>query len=410
MRAFRFELTKVQVPRVRERVVAQLRNVAEELARAVADGLGMTELPDALAERAEARTAARESLVEALVAVGASRGQEGIKTRRIAMLVADGVDGDAAAKTSRGTVGQGAVPRFVGVKLGQVQSESGEPLEVEISLEAAPSVLWDAAVFLEGEALSASGHALEFLKDQYRHCKPILLLDGADVLLEKAGIPPALASGDADPGLMRFENSDVGGAVAAFVAALTSTDNSTAKRIPHGCECAHSFAKECNHGIASTQGNLLQSLTHERGGVLVYRTALECALNSQLRDEWESYPAPRRTGGRQDRDRGSPDKTASPRGRDWRGRGLVEAMVSRSKSEIGRTASRLSLPPSQAFSPRARPSTPPSALSLITSSTSSSGGLGTLIGGSGSSPDSPGSSESPISLSASSQYCISKPC
>jgi catalase len=79
----------------------------------------------------------------------------------------------------------------------------------------------DGEVFLEGEALSASGHALEFLKDQYRHCKPILLLDGADVLLEKAGIPPALASGDPDPGLMRFENSDVAGAVAAFVAALT---------------------------------------------------------------------------------------------------------------------------------------------------------------------------------------------
>ena len=41
---------------------------------------------------------------------------------------------------------------------------------------------------------------------------------------------------------------------------------------------------------------LLQSLTHERGGVLVYRTALECALNSQLRDEWESYPAPPKNG------------------------------------------------------------------------------------------------------------------
>jgi hypothetical protein len=34
---------------------------------------------------------------------------------------------------------------------------------------------------------------------------------------------------------------------------------------------------------------LLQSLTHERGGVLVYRTALECVLNSRLRDEWETY-------------------------------------------------------------------------------------------------------------------------
>lgn len=34
---------------------------------------------------------------------------------------------------------------------------------------------------------------------------------------------------------------------------------------------------------------LLQSLTHERGGVLVYRTALECALNKDLRKEWQEY-------------------------------------------------------------------------------------------------------------------------
>jgi hypothetical protein len=34
---------------------------------------------------------------------------------------------------------------------------------------------------------------------------------------------------------------------------------------------------------------LLQSLTHERGGVLVYRTALECALNEDLHEEWTEY-------------------------------------------------------------------------------------------------------------------------
>lgn len=34
---------------------------------------------------------------------------------------------------------------------------------------------------------------------------------------------------------------------------------------------------------------LLQSLTHERGGVLVYQTALECVLNEDLREEWEEY-------------------------------------------------------------------------------------------------------------------------
>jgi hypothetical protein len=34
---------------------------------------------------------------------------------------------------------------------------------------------------------------------------------------------------------------------------------------------------------------LLQSLEHERGGVLVYRTALECAVNDDLREEWTGY-------------------------------------------------------------------------------------------------------------------------
>jgi len=34
---------------------------------------------------------------------------------------------------------------------------------------------------------------------------------------------------------------------------------------------------------------MLQSLVHERGGVLIYKTALECAQNSELREEWKKY-------------------------------------------------------------------------------------------------------------------------
>lgn len=34
---------------------------------------------------------------------------------------------------------------------------------------------------------------------------------------------------------------------------------------------------------------LLQSLVHERGGVLIYRTALECVAHDELREEWEKY-------------------------------------------------------------------------------------------------------------------------
>src|SRR4030095_11355124 len=34
---------------------------------------------------------------------------------------------------------------------------------------------------------------------------------------------------------------------------------------------------------------LLQALEHERGGVLVYQTALECVINEDLREEWMRY-------------------------------------------------------------------------------------------------------------------------
>ena len=34
---------------------------------------------------------------------------------------------------------------------------------------------------------------------------------------------------------------------------------------------------------------ILQSLEHEKGGVLVYETALKCAVNEDLEEEWQKY-------------------------------------------------------------------------------------------------------------------------
>jgi ferritin-like metal-binding protein YciE len=34
---------------------------------------------------------------------------------------------------------------------------------------------------------------------------------------------------------------------------------------------------------------LLQSLEHERGGVKIYETALQCAQNDELKEEWQKY-------------------------------------------------------------------------------------------------------------------------
>jgi catalase len=222
VRAFRFELTKVQVVAIRERMVAGLRNVDEDLAQRVADGLGL-ELPEPLPKVLEDAPAAEVNESEAL-SLFARPGDGNIRTRRIAILVADGVDDESLTTLHESLAREGAVPRFVGVTLGPVQSGGGNALQAEISMETSPSVVYDAIVLPDGEeaisTLSKSGHAMEFVKDAYRHCKPILALGAGRTLLEEAGIPPAPPQGGEDAGLLLFESGDAAAALQAFTAAI----------------------------------------------------------------------------------------------------------------------------------------------------------------------------------------------
>jgi catalase len=102
--------------------------------------------------------------------------------------------------------------------LGKVKSSSGDPLDVEISLEAGPSVMYDGMIVPDGAAAAAllarNAQAIDFVREQYRHCKPILALGGGADLLTKAMVPPALPDGSADPALL------VDGTLEAFAAAL----------------------------------------------------------------------------------------------------------------------------------------------------------------------------------------------
>jgi catalase len=113
------------------------------------------------------------------------------------------------------------VPRFVGPKLGTVAAVEGDEIDVEVTLEAAPSVVWDAMVIPDGEAwatLAAIGQAVEFVKDQYRHCKPILALGAGERLLEAANVPQTLPDDSPDPGVLVLEPGDE--AADAFTAAV----------------------------------------------------------------------------------------------------------------------------------------------------------------------------------------------
>ena len=222
IRALRFELSKVQTLAVRRRTLALLANISAELVQGVAKGLGMEvpePLPKALGRRVKPEV--RESKALSLFA---RPGDGSIRTRRVAILVADGVDGEAANALHAGLLKEGAVPRFVGARLGALRTEQGETLEVEVSLEAGPSVLYDAVAVPGGAeavtALGMLGHALEFVKDAYRHCKPLLALGAGATLLDSAGAAGALPSGEPDPGILSFPETESDEAISAFVAAI----------------------------------------------------------------------------------------------------------------------------------------------------------------------------------------------
>ncbi|MFP5391971.1 MAG: catalase, partial [Gammaproteobacteria bacterium] len=201
--AFRFELTRCQVPAVRERVLALLANVDDALVARVAEGLGMP-VPDPL-PLATDRPLPQYPPSPAL-SLFARPGETGIRTRRVAILVADGVDGAQVKQIYSALLGDGAVPRLVSSKLGKVAGADGATLDVEITLEAGPSVLWDAVIVPDGDAaaqvLSRDAHAQDFVREQYRHCKPILVIGGGAELLKTAGVPQTLPDGSDDPGLI----------------------------------------------------------------------------------------------------------------------------------------------------------------------------------------------------------------
>jgi catalase len=220
--AFRFELSKVQVPAVRERMVAGLMNVDERLAREVAQGLGIDEMPDPL-PKVMTRKVKPEILESPALSLLSRPGDGSIRTRRVAIIVENGVEGAEVEAIAERLAAEGAVPIVLGARLGRVQSTTGKPVEIGAPLDVAPAVEFDAAIFPDGEAaaraLAANGRALEFLKDQYRHCKPVLVLGAAAALLKAAGVPRTLPSGNNDPGLIVGAAADAS-AVEAFIKAV----------------------------------------------------------------------------------------------------------------------------------------------------------------------------------------------
>ncbi|MDP2021135.1 MAG: catalase [Hydrogenophaga sp.] len=219
---FRFELSKLTVPAIRERMVSSLVNVSEELAATVAAGLGIA-VPKAM-PKALPHPTAPEVTTSAALSLMALPGDGGIRSRSVAILVADGVDGKSVATAQAALRAAGAQVHLIGPRLGPVKPASGEPLEATGTLENSPPVLFDGVVLPDGaagvKALAALIEVMDFISNQHRHGKTLLALGASKALIEQAGVSPTLASGEADPGMVIGAAAKAAPAVADFITAL----------------------------------------------------------------------------------------------------------------------------------------------------------------------------------------------
>jgi catalase len=190
--ALTFELSKVETPRIRERVVAQLRNIDEELASAVAAGLGLQAMPDRIAPAAETRTDLEPSTALSIV----RNGPDSFAGRRVGALVSDGCDAKTLRSLRAALRAEGAELMLVGPSRSGVTDSDGNELAIDEQVDGGPSVLFDAVALVlteEGAArMAATPTARDFVSDAHAHCKFIACGPNSAVLLEAAGLTEAM--------------------------------------------------------------------------------------------------------------------------------------------------------------------------------------------------------------------------
>jgi catalase len=207
--ALTFELSKVETPVIRERMISHLLNIDEGLAETVADKLGIKELP----KPADAAVAPRDDLEPSPALSILANGPDSFAGRKVGVLVSPGADASLLKKLRTAIEKEGATVEVIAPKVGGVEAADGTMIAAKHMIDGGPSVLFDAVALVlseEGaERLTGEAAARDFVADAFAHCKFIAFTPGAAPLLRKAGVDP-----DADEGLIGLGDAK---AIAGFI-------------------------------------------------------------------------------------------------------------------------------------------------------------------------------------------------
>jgi catalase len=193
--AFTFELSKCQRLEIRERMVAGLRNVDEDLARTVAENLGLERLPRAL----PAAVAPIDDLALSPALSILANPPASFAGRKLGILLTDGADATLLSQLRAAADAEQANVELIAPRIGGVTTSDGKLVPADEKIDGAPSVLYDAIVILAspegGAELATQPAAQDFVTDAFAHCKLVGHTPGAHALLEATGVAAKLDDG-----------------------------------------------------------------------------------------------------------------------------------------------------------------------------------------------------------------------
>ncbi|MDI7865111.1 catalase [Rhizobiaceae bacterium n13] len=209
--ALTFELSKVETPAIRERMVSHLLNIDETLANKVATALGISEMPKAADAAVQPRQDLEPSPALSIIENGPNR----FEGRKLGMLVTDGSEAALVQAVASAIKDAKGVVEYIAPKVGGVTLSDGKFLAARQMIDGGPSVLYDSVALLPGTDfvpdLLKVATVRDFVADAFAHCKFIGYAAAARPLFEKAGVA------ELDEGTIELSNSET---VDAFVGVL----------------------------------------------------------------------------------------------------------------------------------------------------------------------------------------------
>lgn len=191
-----FELSKVERPDIRERMVSHLRNIDPGLAGTVAKGLGLR-LPAAMKP---ARKPIELPPSDPLSIV--RNGPQSFAGRKLGILVTDGASAQQVNELIAAMAEAEAMTEIIAPTIAGAVLDDGTALPAQQKIDGGPSVLYDAVAVIVSEvgaqALLKDAPTRDFISDAFAHCKFIAFSAEAMPLLERAGIAEVLDEGCID--------------------------------------------------------------------------------------------------------------------------------------------------------------------------------------------------------------------